>query len=361
MTGKAPEGETYGFDAIRGIMGGKEFYVAMCPLKIIPKLFIFNEYELPPNLRAQRILRQSRIPEIRNYILENPQEYLFSSLTASVDGIMRFMPAPHLGPEGKLGRLYINMDSRLLINDGQHRRKAIEDALKERPSLGHESISVVFFADRGLKRSQQMFADLNKNAVKPSKSLNILYDHRDPYSRFITEMIGDVEIFKDRVELEKTTIGKNAKKVFTLGGISDATRKLIGRPMIKRTSSREKDVARGFWQRLSDVIPEWQRVIRGELSPEQLRSKYVHGHTNCLNSLGMAGCVILAEYPDTWRRKLSALRNIDWSRRNRDWSGSLLQGRQMVRTTTGAILGANMILDKCRVNVPDHMRDVENR
>ena len=55
-------GETYGFDAIRGVQGKKEFYVAMCPLKIIPKLFVFNDYELPPNMRAQRILRESRIP-----------------------------------------------------------------------------------------------------------------------------------------------------------------------------------------------------------------------------------------------------------------------------------------------------------
>jgi len=28
--------ETYGFDAIRGVQANREFYVAMCPLKIIP-------------------------------------------------------------------------------------------------------------------------------------------------------------------------------------------------------------------------------------------------------------------------------------------------------------------------------------
>ena len=39
--------ETYGFDAIRGVQAGREFYVAMCPLKIIPKLFIFNDYDIP--------------------------------------------------------------------------------------------------------------------------------------------------------------------------------------------------------------------------------------------------------------------------------------------------------------------------
>ena len=167
--------ETYGFDAIRGIQAGREFYVAMCPLKIIPKLFVFNDHDIPPQLRAQRTLSGTRIPAIKNYILNNPNDYIFSSLTASVDGTMRFTPAAYLGQEGKLGRLYIAMESRLLINDGQHRRKAIEEALKEKPELGHEMISVVFFQDKGLKRSQQMFSDLNKNAIKPTKSLNILY------------------------------------------------------------------------------------------------------------------------------------------------------------------------------------------
>ena len=39
--------EVYGFDAIRGVQAGREFYVAMCPLNIIPKLFVFNDHALP--------------------------------------------------------------------------------------------------------------------------------------------------------------------------------------------------------------------------------------------------------------------------------------------------------------------------
>ena len=120
---KSVGSETYGFDAIRGIQAGREFYVGMCPLKIIPKLFIFNDYDIPPELRAQRVLSEYRISPIKNYILNNPDDYIFSSLTTSVDGTMKFIPAASLGQGGKLGRLYINMESRLLINDGQHKRK----------------------------------------------------------------------------------------------------------------------------------------------------------------------------------------------------------------------------------------------
>ena len=115
----------------------------------------------------------------------------------------------------------------MLINDGQHRRAAIEEALKLKPDLGNESISVVFFSDKGLKRSQQMFSDLNKNAVKPTKSLGILYDHRDEFSRFIVKMTYDLDIFHNRTEMEKTSISNRSIKFFTLNGISEATKYLL--------------------------------------------------------------------------------------------------------------------------------------
>jgi len=47
----------------------------MCPLKLIPKIFLFDENEIPPELRAQRVLNRARVPEIAKYIAENPHEY----------------------------------------------------------------------------------------------------------------------------------------------------------------------------------------------------------------------------------------------------------------------------------------------
>lgn len=352
--------ESYSFDAIRGIQANREYYVTICPMKIIPKLFIFNESEIPPKLRAQRTLRESRIPKLKDYIISNPDEYIFSSLTASVDGTMKFIPAPHLGPDGKIGRLYIDMSSQLLINDGQHRRKAIEEALKEKPILGSESISVVFFEDMGLKRSQQMFADLNQNAVKPSKSLNILYDNRDAYSRFIVDITDKLEIFQNRVEFEKTTIGKHAKEVFTLGGISDATKKLLGRESIRRPNKEQQSLVIRFWEAVSQNIPEWQLLINGTISSDELRANYVHAHTNCLNSLGMAGREIIKQFPDTWEKKLSGLSKLVWSRDNPVWEGNLLQGKKMVRTTIGIALGACVIIRSCGSKVPNELARYES-
>lgn len=39
-------------------------------MRIIPKIFSFDENDVPPELRAQRTLNKSRIPEMVRYLLE---------------------------------------------------------------------------------------------------------------------------------------------------------------------------------------------------------------------------------------------------------------------------------------------------
>lgn len=83
---------SYNFPAIRGVQATREYYVAMVPLRLIPKIFLFDEEEVPAEHRAQRILNKSRIPDITNYIIENHKDYVFSSLTAAIDGNIQFQP-----------------------------------------------------------------------------------------------------------------------------------------------------------------------------------------------------------------------------------------------------------------------------
>ena len=140
----------YVFPAIRGIQAQREYFVSMCPLPLIPKIFLFDEEELVPELRAQRTLNRARVPEIAQYMTDNPKDYAFSALTASVDGDLIFDPLSEVQDEAKrVGLLHVPMSARFIINDGQHRRAAIEAALRENPDLAYESIAVVFFQDRG--------------------------------------------------------------------------------------------------------------------------------------------------------------------------------------------------------------------
>ncbi len=350
--------DVFGFDAMRGVQAGREFYVAMCPMKIIPKLFIFTEVDLPAQIRAQRTLRESRIPAIRDYILNNQGDYVFSSLTASVDGNMRFSPAPSLGENGKLGRLYISMNSKLLINDGQHRRRAIEEALKIKPELGNETISVVFFRDKGLKRSQQMFADLNKHAVKPTTSLGILYDHHDAYSQLIVSLANDVDIFRNRVELEQTTISNRSTKFFTLSGISNATKLLLDGEINDISENKQKFI-KEYWNEVARNIGHWKNLMDDKVTSGELRKYYVHAHSNLLGTLGIIGAILYKDHPDTWKEKLEALQELPWERTDGFWEGNLATQGRMNKTKIGMQIATNKILKVMKITLDEARQKFE--
>lgn len=115
---------------IRGKQAGQVYYLVMCPLRHIPRLFQYADEAIPPELRAQRVLNQGRVPEIARYITENCDSYVLSSIAASIDTDAVFEPAPGKVGSAGLGMLRLPISTRLLIHDGLHRRAAIESALR---------------------------------------------------------------------------------------------------------------------------------------------------------------------------------------------------------------------------------------
>ena len=117
---------SYHFPAVKGIQAGREYYISMVPLKLLSRLFPAEEEIVLPEHRAQRRINEARIPEIKNYILENRDTYVFSALSASIDGEFKFTPYM----DTDVGLFEVDMESIFLINDGQHRKAAIEAAMK---------------------------------------------------------------------------------------------------------------------------------------------------------------------------------------------------------------------------------------
>ena len=342
------ESYNYVFPALRGIQAGREFFVAMCPFKLVPKIFSFDGGDIPPELRAQRVLNKARIPEIARYIVANPHEFVFSSLTASVDRKVHFTPSGDGRGPSQLGTLAIPMAAKILINDGQHRRAAIEEALQQRPVLGEETLSVVFFQDAGLKRSQQMFADLNKHAVRPTRSLGILYDQRDPFSILARDLVDRVPLFTSLTEVGKTSISNRSRKLFTLSTIYSATKALLGSETRKDPPTRkEEQLAVAYWGELPNHISEWRLAIEGKVSCGELRQDFVHAHGIALHALGRTGASLIERHPDDWKLRLSRLDGIDWRRTNAKlWEGRALMGGRASKAAMNVILTANVLKTK---------------
>lgn len=348
--GMSESGFTHTFPAVRGIQAGRPCYIAMCPMRIIPTLFRFDEDDVPPELRAQRVLNRARVPEISNYLVENARNYTLSSLTASVNCHVDFEPLADTGSGQNMGTLSIPMDAQILINDGQHRRAAIEEAIKSTPELAHDNISVLFFIDEGLARSQQMFADLNKHAVRPSDSISTLYDLRDSISELGRHIQKNVHAFSRLTELEKSSISNRSTKLFTLSAIKNASRALLRKGNHDEISNEEKELAINYWNEVAANMPDWQSALKKEVSTSELRGQYVHAHGVMLQAMGQIGPDLLTKREAQWKKTLKKLKNIDWARANPDWEGrSLVHGR-ISKARTNVLLTQNYI--KTQLNLP---------
>jgi DNA sulfur modification protein DndB len=334
----------YSFPAIRGIQAGREYYTTMCPLKLIPHLFKLNYEDLPPELRAQRLLYKGRIPQISRYILDNSDNYIFSSITASIDGEVVFDPIGDDTISRKIGSLSVSMDAKFIINDGQHRCAAIKDALKNNPSLSYETISVVLFVDVGLKHTQQMFADLNRYAVRPTKSLGILYDHRDPMARLVSRLIKEIPVFKGMTETTKSSISNRSRKLFTLSSIYLASKRFFQKNAGEEIHPQEEKLLSDFWNEVAKNMPDWLAAVDRKVAPSELRRDYIHAHGIALQALSIAGSTLFRTAQKDWKRRLAKIKNIDWLRKNADlWEGRALVGGSLNKSQKNVILTANVI------------------
>ena len=192
--------------AMRGKIGSRTYYACLMPMSAIPNLFKFTDWiGFTAADREQRILNEKRVPDLRNYILDNDEDYLFSAITASYKSPPVFVPmnANGNGGESNIGVLKLKLGDELIINDGQHRCAGIASALKENPGIGEHTIAVLLFNYESKERVQQMFSDLNRFVVKTSKSLDVLYDKRDKISAATIAFLDQVPLFEKLTENDR--------------------------------------------------------------------------------------------------------------------------------------------------------------
>ena len=298
----------------------------MVPLKLLSRLFPSEEEIILPEFRAQRRINETRIPEIKRYILQNRDTYVFSALSASIDGKFQFTPFM----DTDVGIFEVDMEAVFLINDGQHRKAAIEAAMLEDPSLEKETISIVFFSDEGLSRSQQMFTDLNKHAVRTSNSLSTLYDTRDEIAVATKNVIESVPFFQKYTDKERDILGKNSSHLFTLNVIYKANQKIL-----HKDSCSDEDVTflLKFWNLVADNIVEWREVLEKSLTKKALRENYIVTLAITLNAFGRIGRCFYDDRALNMEDHLVRLRKIDWLRSNRKWVGRTIRENGKVLTS----------------------------
>jgi DNA sulfur modification protein DndB len=330
---------TYTFPSVRGIQAGREYFVSQVPLRMLPRMFVFTDVDLPVDMRTQRTLNDKRIPGMARYVTENRSDYTFSAITASIDADIEFEA---IGPEDdQVGRIRIPMDARFIINDGQHRWAALQEAMQEDPSLADETIAVVFFIDIGLARSQQMFADLNRHGVRPSASIGILFEHRERLAELTREIVKNNPLLRDLVESEKSSLPPLSRKLFTLSAIHGTNKSLLA----GSDQEIQLKIATEFWTAVIDALPEWKMVYNSEISARDVRQDFIHTHGTVLHALGRAANHMMRTDENwTWKKFSAALRTVDWRRDNSAlWEGRALNAGRVSKANQNVALTSNVI------------------
>ena len=327
----------YKFPVVRGVQAKKEYYIAMVPLKMLPRLFPIDDEYVLPEYRAQRKLNESRIPIISKYILDNRDTYVFSALAASIDGEFTFK-SDSINPD--VGTLEVSMDAKFLINDGQHRKSSILEAMREDISLGEETISIVFFSDKGLARSQQIFTDLNKNAVKTSNSISELYDSRDEMAVITRNVIWNIEFLNNYTDKEKDNLGKYSSNLFTLNTFYSANKIIVGRKLRKNT----EDFLIEYWTLVVAHMAQWQELQHKEITKIDLREQYIATQSIVIQALGRLGNYFYSKPITEMRRCITKLSKINWNRNAGIWYlRAISETGRIITNKKAALLIANVL------------------
>ncbi len=323
--------------ATRGHMGDTEYYTANFPMGMVVKLFQYDPSAMsaiPPEYRHQRELKKNRVPEIADYIVDN-EDYFFSSITVSVDASdLKFEPSD---VDPNLGMLQLPMEAEWIVNDGQHRVAGIAEALRKDPDRRTDALSVVILPDGGLERAQQLFSDLNRTVQKTSKSLDILFDHREPLNVITNGVVERVSLFKGRTDKERVSLSVRSADFATLSGVQAANKQLVADLNTLKLSDADikrcEDLAVEFWDYVTNVVEPWSDIALGRVRAPDARQHYISSYGLALWAVGSVGHTAISAGGD-WKLKLDAMKTVDWTKANKEWQGICMQGSEVVTRTT---------------------------
>ena len=172
----------------------------------------------------QRAYDSRRLNPIKKYLLDQPDNYINNLTIAIFDGNPNWLGLD-LNKVGDLeeqsednferiektfGVIHLTGEETLFVLDGQHRLKALREAVIENEDLKDQEIAITLISHRqdieGIKRTRRLFSTINRHAKPVSDGENILLDEDDVSAIIVRNLIEEYPLFKgnDVIALNKT-------------------------------------------------------------------------------------------------------------------------------------------------------------
>jgi DNA sulfur modification protein DndB len=223
-------------------VGDWKYYICMMKYGEVARQVQFS-FELSGNAELDELVQRGISPRtagITEYLLSSTHRFLGGIVVAAWGGEPQYTPLAMDDPDGILrgidrefGVLTFDGTQAYFVLDGQHRLRAIKDALKKDPDLGKEDLCVLivthYDSPEGRLRTRRLFSNINRNAKQTGTAENIALDEDDSFAILTRQLLIDHEFFNQEgrirvilsrgqegeLKLASSNIPKTDTKAFT--------------------------------------------------------------------------------------------------------------------------------------------------
>lgn len=301
--------------AFKATVGDWEYYICIMKYAEVARQVGFA-YELGGNSDLNTMIQRGlghRTDDIKAYLLRSEHRFLGALIVAAWGGAPDYTAVSMEDPDGMLsgidrqfGVLSFDGTQQYFALDGQHRLKAIKDAVKQDPTIGLEDICVImvshFDSAEGKQRTRRLFTNINRNAKATTGAENIVLDEDDG-SAIITRRLLIEHLFLSREGVVKvfTRRGDEGDMKLAAGNVAVGDKKAV------TTIVNLYDIVR----QLSFGLDPSMRATGARPSGEVLDQSYLAIASRMDDILGAAGTVRKAIEAGSTAKDLRAKKGLE--------------------------------------------------
>jgi len=303
-----------------------------------------------------RPLIRPHVDEIAKYLLETENyilpPFIFNSNTpikvfAFGSGAVKF------------GYAVIPTNVELYVTDGQHRLKAIEKAITERPELRDDIVTVLVVQEDDIDQIHQDFADCAKNKPIPP-ALLAAFDVTNVLAKLTRQITRDLVIFEGRIDKISKSLGKDPSYIFTMNqlriGMAEFLFGSSRKQVIESRSNQQKSefrnllsTAKLFYTEFANNNDTWKLLLKPASQTVNLdlyswRQERIDFNTVGFQVISRVGHFIffVKQFSNEEKKLLiNALAGLDYRRNSKLWENNLViddgDGNKKIVTQSAAV------------------------
>jgi DNA sulfur modification protein DndB len=361
-------------------VGDWKYYICMMKYGEVARQVNFA-HELRDNNELSALIQRGiseRTKGITDYLLTSEHRFLGGLVIAAWGGEPQYTRLAMDDPDGILhgldrefGVLTFDGTQQYFALDGQHRLKAIKDAIRQKPTLGQDDICVLIVTHyddpKGRTRTRRLFSNINRNAKPMGQGENIALDEDDGYAILARRLIDEHELLRQQgrvkvivssgdngeLNLAKSNVPKgDPKALTTLTVLYDVLRYLgVDQPsaMKNRTLRPSDEILEDVYKvlsgRLNDLLTHCGNIrqrLESADSARDLRSPKGQEGTGhpfmrpvVQKAVAKVAGQVMAEGALPWTVIVQRLAQLDWRMDRAPWEavfsvegGKMLSGKE---------------------------------